>query len=382
MGPTIILDKSALQCLSRDDTFELSRYFYTVVPPVLILEILADLKKPKLNTENAQAAVRSLAEKIPPVDSYVNMDYRTLCTADLLGGRLEMGRRPVIGGGERVVAENGTVGVFRDVQPQNEALTRWSCGEFAEAEELLAEKWRAASQAIDLESTRKALRGHLEWVPLKSLADVREVVDQLMSVRAAQASLLNALLQELRMIPEVAERTNSRWRNGGCQLLREFADYGRHCASVSLMFQLALMHGLIGTRSTNRIDMEYLYYTPFASLFCSGDKLHRAMAEIVLEGDQSFVWHDDLRLALRQVAEARHRAGKPGSEDWCRVQPKEDSLIWRLWKKHLGHGPETFETEPRSQAQNEETMASIKPLMDACEKLKRKLPPRPRWPCP
>ena len=43
MGPSILFDKSAIQSLDGPATREVSRYFYTVVPPVLLMETLADL---------------------------------------------------------------------------------------------------------------------------------------------------------------------------------------------------------------------------------------------------------------------------------------------------------------------------------------------------
>lgn len=383
MGPTIILDKSAYQSLSREDTFELSRYFYVVVPPVLILEILADLKKPKLDPEEAQAAVIRLAKKVQPVDGKVNVDFRTLCAADLLGGRINIDRRPTVAGGRRVVADDGTVGSFLETQPENEALIRWSCGSFEEAEELLATRWRAACEAIDLEVFKRELQSHGEWVPLESLSLVRQVVDEMITVPAAQLTLIDGVLREIQAIPEVREWALSRWRNGGFSLLRDFARYAQHCARVNVIFQLALLHNLIGTRSTNRIDMEYLYYSPFAHIFCSGDSLHRTLAEEVLADDQSFLWRDDLCFALRQVAEARARSRESGSPDAHLLQPGEGSLIRKLWIKHLGHWPDRSRREktPLSKEKEEQLMKKVKPWIDACNRAKRNSPPPPQWPC-
>jgi hypothetical protein len=384
MGPTIILDKSAYQSLSRDDTFELSRYFYVVIPPVLILEILADLKKPKLGPEQARASVRKLAGKLHPVDGKVTVDHRVLCVADLLGGKIKMDRRPIVAGARRVVAGDGTVGAFLDLQPEDEALMRWSCNRFDEAEKLLAMQWRNACEAIDLESFRRQLRNHIKWVPLGSLAIVRRVVDEVMGVPAAQLALIDGCLQELRAIPEVREWTLSRWRNGGFSLLGDFAAFARHCMRVNVIFQLALVHGLVGTRSTNRIDMEYFYYSPFAHIFCSGDNLHRSLAEQVLDADQSFVWHEDLRSALRQVAEARNKAREAGAEDFHKLQPAADSLVRKLWIKHLGHWPDRSPRngKPMSKEREEEIMRRLRPWIDACNKAKQGLPPPRRWPCP
>ena len=46
MGPSIILDKSTLQSLSPDELFILNKFYFIHITPVLLIEILGDLKKP------------------------------------------------------------------------------------------------------------------------------------------------------------------------------------------------------------------------------------------------------------------------------------------------------------------------------------------------
>ena len=44
MGPQTIFDKSFIQSLNFDESTFLWKHYYVVIPPVLIIEILADLK--------------------------------------------------------------------------------------------------------------------------------------------------------------------------------------------------------------------------------------------------------------------------------------------------------------------------------------------------
>lgn len=384
MGPTIILDKSAYQCLSKEDTFELDRYFFVVVPPVLILEILADLKKPGIEPAKAQEAVQQLARKIQPVEGVVNADYRTLCISSLLGGEISMDRRPLVGGAHKLRAKDGSTCAFIDVQPENEALIRWSCGEFSEAEELLAGRWREASRAVDLAAFQRRLRSDIGKAVRPTLRLVRQVVDQVLATPTAQRTLVDALLEDIQAIPAVREWTRSRWRTGGFSRLKDFAPFAYHCVRVSFIFQQALAHQLIGTRSTNRIDMEYLYYSPFAHIFCSGDKLHITLAQDVLAEDQSFVHRDDLRQALRQVAEDRVAPRELEQGQLAEIVPKEDSLIRKLWIKHLGHWPDKPPgvLEPISQERDLELKKKLQPWTEALKDARTRLKPRPRWPCP
>jgi hypothetical protein len=54
MGPILILDKSALQSLSRREVWRLRKHFSLNVPPILIAEILGDLAKADgLHPENS-----------------------------------------------------------------------------------------------------------------------------------------------------------------------------------------------------------------------------------------------------------------------------------------------------------------------------------------
>lgn len=46
------------------------------------------------------------------------------------------------------------------------------------------------------------------------------------------------------------------------------------------------------------MDRNHLRYTPFVQILCSDDKLHWQLALTILRKNQSFVWKDDLRLAL------------------------------------------------------------------------------------
>lgn len=45
MGPTCILDKSSIRCFTYAEAMLLSRYYSANLPHILLLEILADIKK-------------------------------------------------------------------------------------------------------------------------------------------------------------------------------------------------------------------------------------------------------------------------------------------------------------------------------------------------
>jgi len=77
MGPVIICDKSTVQALSRNELNTLRRYYSLNIPPVLLVEILGDLKKHP-NVMASRDEVRILANKLMPACSAVNTDFRKL----------------------------------------------------------------------------------------------------------------------------------------------------------------------------------------------------------------------------------------------------------------------------------------------------------------
>src|SRR5713226_6519989 len=74
---TIILDKSAFQSLSPEEIRLLFNRYAVVVTPVLLIEVLADIKKSKEEVQN-------LAKKLLSENSVINAHYRALCKASLL----------------------------------------------------------------------------------------------------------------------------------------------------------------------------------------------------------------------------------------------------------------------------------------------------------
>ncbi|HEV8378158.1 MAG TPA: hypothetical protein VGP99_04860, partial [Tepidisphaeraceae bacterium] len=233
MGPTIILDKSSLQSLSRRSARELGYYFYTNVPPVLLKEIVADLELERMSVEEAQKAVTYIARKAFPSDSIANLDYYTLCISDLLGGNVIMDGRPIVGGGRSVRADDGSLGVFVDLQVEREAALRWGWGHFSEQDLKFAINWRKAVASIDLEADKRRLPTQLR---ARSLSELQEVVDFLMQRPASQRFLLNQLSDFLQLPLYVREWTESRWRNNGFTSLQKFSPYAAYVLRVNLWF--------------------------------------------------------------------------------------------------------------------------------------------------
>ena len=113
---------------------------------------------------------------------------------------------------------------------------------------------------------------------------------------------------------EYRELVLRRWSNGRFASLATFSPYAHYCLRVHTLFLMGMSHGLLGTRNPNVIDIQYLFYMPLVSVFCSGDTFLREMASLVLAPDQSFVWYDHLREALNELASRREAARTAGGD--------------------------------------------------------------------
>ncbi len=366
MGPSILFDKSALQSLGRQALSEVDRYFYTTVPPVLLMEILADLSLKPHDLATSRAKVRELAHKVLPIDSISNFHYHSLCVHNLLGDVIPMARRPVVGRGEAVETKDGQQGMFLDIQPENEAVLRWQSGRFNENDLKFAIEWREKAKGANLDKAMQMF----EKPPFKirTMEQVGKFVDLIITDPEFQEPMLHTILEILQCDEPTCERIRFRWRLAIRRSLRAFAPYAVHCLRAQLAFYIGLSHGLLGTRSSNIVDLEYLHYTPFAYIFCSGDKLHQQLAPLILGSDQSFVNAQELREALQGMAVAREKARD--------AEPGENSLIWELWKKHRGKAPKRPVHKPISEEENKRIMEQCGPILDALRQRKPKSGPR------
>ena len=366
MGPTILFDKSAIQGLGISAVDEVGRYFSMVIPPVLLMETLADLSLKRDDVEAAKQEVMVISSKLFPRSSSESVDYRTLCIGNLLGTSVPMNRRPLVSGGVPVTASDGSRGVFFGVSPGADAVSRWRVGDFNETDLQGAIAWREQAQGANLEQ----MKSLVPWLGarLRSLTQVVDVVDRMLASPPGQGFLLNLLSGLFRFTPRLIAEIQKRWNKEGTDSLQSFAPYAQHCLRVQLLFNIAMLNDLVGTRPSNIVDIEYLYYTPFSSIFCSGDKLHNQLAPLVMFDDQSYLKKDDLRLALTAISKSR----ETGS-----VSPlPDDSLIRQLWVKHCKVMPPA--EQPLADDQRKRVMDSVRPILEAIQGMED--PGGPRFP--
>ena len=143
---------------------------------------------------------------------------------------------------------------------------------------------------------------------MRTAEEVAGFTDLLLAQTELQDPLLRWFLGLLRCDQDICDRVLVRWKWDIVRSLASFAPYAYHCLRVQMLYYTGMMQDIFGTRPSNIVDLEYLCYTPFAFVFCSGDNLHRDLAPFVLQGDQSFVDRQDMQKSLNEIGAAREDA--------------------------------------------------------------------------
>lgn len=342
MGPIILLDKSTLQGLSRDELLFLEKHYFLNIPPVLVAEILGDLtKRQREGKPLPEDVVGLLSRKLGGLDRIVSLPHRFICLRNLLGQPLPRHRQVVVGPARRVVTKDGAVGHWVDELPEEAALRHWGKRQFSEVERLLSAAWRVAGRSVD--HSLYVERLSRSYVILPSASTLDEAVSSVGAVlgrELLQVPLLSLLLDDLGCSPEDVQAVQNRWVQSRPQFISQFAPYAEFCLRVLLLFVAASRNDLIGPRATNRVDLEYLFYLPFCMVFSSNDVFHRQLAPLLLEADQDFVLGDQLKNDLDIIAD--QWAGLTDEEKvereyqyGCYPPEIENSPTARLWGKHM-----------------------------------------------
>lgn len=339
-GPTLIFDKSALESLSVDEAVWLDNFYRTTLTPLFFVETLADLEKEVADGRTPEAVVGNLALKTPVQNSLPNVHHRTLALGELLGHPVEMVHHfPIVPGG-RSVRSGEQRGVIFDAMPEYEAFERWQEREFIALERGAARLWRQALSGVDLEVIHQRFRPGHGQRRLPDLAAAQAAADAIVRRDRFRYALLKVALAALGTPPDVRAEILRRWKVAGGPPLSRFAPYTAYVLTVDIFFNLAIGSELIGReRTSNKVDIAYLYYLPFCMVFASGDRLHKRVVPCFLGPDQEFLDRDALKADLARLdahfsalpSEVRAR----GLSEFATYPPDGDFVATRLWDRFL-----------------------------------------------
>jgi hypothetical protein len=341
MGPIVLFDKSFLQSISFDEAAIFDALYSANVCPIFFVETLADLKK-SYRDRSPEDEVSRLAGRTPRMHSYPNVHHRELCLASMMGQNIKLRGAPVVGQGIPV-RQDGKTGVFYEPSPESKALSRWQRGQFAEWERDVAGWWRSELKFTDLKQSSVSFLSALKCSQRpSSFVEARDLAHTLVRADGRRFVALKAAWSALQLDEEFWNRVLNRWKALGGPPLSHFAPYAAYVFSIDIFFNLCLAAGLISSeRTSNKIDIAYLYYLPFCMLFVSSDKLHAKTAPLFLNKHQIFLEGADLKsdlVALDSYYSAK--ADEIAKEGLFRVAsrpPADDRfLTQRIWTRFLG----------------------------------------------
>ena len=340
-GPFLIFDKSSLESLDLDEAVMLDNFYMSNITPLFFVECLADLEKAIRSNSTPEQLVGSLATRTPESQSYPNVHHATILRGEL-AGKFELktvhGRVMLAGG--RHVQLGEKKGVIFERSPEAEAISRWGKREFLELERNIARQWRRALTSIDLDAMVQSVMGGLgPWRKPKSLQDARKMTDAIIDNMDPEWLIRFGL--NLLGASETVEYVVSNWIQKRRPPLRDHLPYFVFMLMINIFFCLVLPTQLLSkVKPSHKIDLAYLYYLPFCSVFTSKDNFHADIVPLFLSPEQTFVNGTELKEDLKRLV--GHYEALP--EEMLKTglihfaaYPPDDSgfLITRLWDKYL-----------------------------------------------
>lgn len=339
MNISIIIDKSTFQSLSFDELYRLSCYYKHIITPVLTMEILGDLKKEVQEGRTPSPdRVKDFANKLFPMETIVNSHYKAIIKGELLGTPISLDGRPHVDIKKAVASESGMKGFIIDESEEEKSIYKWKEGNFTEADHELSALWRMITTQEDLlERLKKSLKSDA-FPKFSDFKELDRYVCEVLDNQLIQEFLLINLLENYDIDASSGVQIFGRWNQLGKPLIKEFAPYAFHCLRVDALFLFGLTSDLIGTRPTNRVDLEYLYYLPFGHVFTSNDKVHKNLVPILLRDDQKFIAGPDLKQDLKNIVEFLKNLEINERRKYKNVPPIiESSFTFQLWKEFFNY---------------------------------------------
>lgn len=340
-GPFLIFDKSSLESLNLDEAVMLDNFYMSNITPLFFVECLADLEKAIRSNSTPEQLVGSLATRTPESQSYPNVHHAAILRGELAGKfDLKTVRGRVMLAGGRHVQLGDKKGVIFEHSPEAEAVSHWAKHEFLELERNIARQWRRALTGIDLKAMVQTVTSELgPWRKPKSLQDARKMADTIIDNMDPEWLIRFGL--NLMGAPETVEYVVNEWVQKRRPPLRDHLPYFVFMLTINIFFCLVLPTQLLSNvKPSHKVDLAYLYYLPFCSVFTSKDNFHADIVPLFLSPEQTFVNGTELKEDLKRLV-AHYEALpedvlKTGLIHFAAYPPDDTGfLITRLWDKYL-----------------------------------------------
>jgi len=366
MGPSIILDKSAFQALSFNEISVLHRYFHVVYTRIFLSEILGNVSKYD-DAAEAKSKLSTISSKLHSGEHCFTADHRTLIHANLLGNPVAMDGRPILIDG----IYHGSTAVFEE-QDEWKLIRRWCDGAITDEELEASRKWRTLTRGVDLRALKNMI------VPpsrARTMAELRSRVQDFLMSKEMDMEGVRLIADHACLTQDQINTVYSEWMKSGMKKMDKYAPYAHYCLTLIVAFGWGVSCDLVSTRSTNIVDLEYLMYAPFASIFVSGDSFHESFVEICLRSDQLFIPSKKLKADLAAIHE--FLSAMPAEELSAYKSLHGDyppdisgSIVRRLWEERMGP-PEAHRPKERTEEDKQRDQRAVNRILADYERAKR-----------
>ena len=223
-GISILFDKSTFQSLSYDEILLLHKYFWVNISPILVKEILGDLKKNSNEKEELNKKVIEFANKLYHFNSSVNTSYVELIERELLGDIEIPLYRPVVNTAELLIMPNGKKAAKIHNSEERNALDRWKLEDFKEAEMFFSQYWRETTTQFNL--LKEVKEFYINKFPhfgkLKTQEDILKCFDQQFNLPEFHLTTLQLFIEEFSIAADKAGSIFYRWETSREKDIRLF----------------------------------------------------------------------------------------------------------------------------------------------------------------
>ncbi len=168
-------------------------------------------------------------------------------------------------------------------------------------------------------------------------------------------------------MPEATEWVVADWINRRRPPLREHVPYFIFMLTINIFFCLALPTQLLkNVKASHRIDLAYLYYLPFCSVFTSKDNFHVQIVPLFLGPNQKFIdgiqFKEDLKKLNEYYSALPVDVLKTGLINFAAHPPEsEDFFVTRMWDRFLPRW-RSIKAQPKPERDPEEEKQLLKEI--------------------
>lgn len=302
--PFLLLDKSAIEGFSVEEFKFITSYYSHILTPILIRELSSHLAKKKKKGKTLDDFKANLSRLSAMVGngSILLPDAYKMAYNDLLGAEIPMNGQIPVDKCKASRSKDGRKGIIIDEPIEKQILRNWEMGIFTDEDLELAKSIRVADGQVDLVSLRSDIIKNTSIQKFDSLLHLIKWIDEFyLSETDPKQLFLNSL--EFIINPEHHEETISRWEKSDSPSFEIFAPYAFYYYRVNVIFILSLRYGYLSASkdAKSQIDIEYIYYLPFCSIFSSKDNEQCEIAKLLLKNNQDFIYGNDLKTDIRTI---------------------------------------------------------------------------------